>query len=201
MPLIASASSGADFAPAPSGLQSAVCSAVFDMGEEWSEMYKKLNQKVCIFWELAEKMSDGRPYMLSKQYTVSLGDKANLRRDLESWRGKPFTTDELAGFDLEKLVGVNATLNVMHVPGKKDGKIRAQIAGVMPAMKGAVRMAITSTEVPKWAHEQKNKNNAGAAAHKAEAATTPDEDGHAEAAPTRPAAYADPALDPNAPPF
>lgn len=199
MPIVASANSGVEFTPAPSGPQHAVCSAVFDMGEEYSEMYKKLSQKVCIFWELAEKMQDGRPYMLSKQYTLSLSEKANLRKDLESWRGKHFTTEELAGFDLEKLIGVNVMLNVIHVPGKKDGKIRAQIAGVMPIMKGLPLLKVTSTEVPKWAHEQKAKNLAGAAAHKAEAATTPDEDtAHPE--PIKPA-YVDPALDPTAPPF
>ncbi len=86
-------------------------------------------------------------------------------------------------------------LNVMHIT--KDGKTRAQVAGVMPAMKGMPKLAVTSIEVPKWAHEQKVKNAQIAASHRAEATKTPDED---EAQPIKPA-YVDPATDPNSPPF
>jgi hypothetical protein len=174
MPIIASAASGADFAPAPSGPQHAVCSAVFDMGEEYSELYKKLSHKICVFWELSEKLQDGRPFMLSKQYTLSLGDKANLRKDIECWRGKPFTSEELAGFDVERLIGANVMLNVIH--STKDGKTRAQVAGLMPPMKGLPKLTVTSTEVPKWAHERKAKNLAAASLHKAEAAQTAEDD-------------------------
>jgi len=188
MPIIASAASGTNFAPAPSGPQHAVCSAVFDLGEEWSDTYQKLSQKVCVFWELAEKMEDGRPFMLSKRYTLSLGDKANLRRDLEAWRGKPFTDAELKGFDLDCLIGHNVMLNVMHVT--KDGKTRAQVAGVMPAMKGMPKLIVTALDVPKWAHEQKVKNAQIAASHRAEATKTPDEDEALAGQPIKPATSA-----------
>ncbi len=176
MPIIVSAASTANFDPAPAGPQSAVCSAVFSIGQEWSEMYQKLSPKVVIFWELAEKLTDGRPYMLSKRYTLSFNEKATLRKDLESWRGRVFTPEELAGFDLEKLVGANAFLNVVHVAGKKDGKIRAMIGGIMPLPKGMPRLEIVSREVPKWAAEALAKNTMEAAKHQVAATHSDDED-------------------------
>ena len=170
--IVAASDPGRTFTPAPAGPQPAVCSAVFDIGEEWSEKYNKLSHKVVIFWELAEAMEDGRPFMLSCKYTASLSEKANLRRDLEAWRGRAFTSDELKGFDLAKLVGVNCTLNVMHQTGT-DGKVRAVVKGVMPSIKGAAKMTVTSTDIPQWAQDQRAKNLKEAERHKATQAAPP----------------------------
>jgi len=42
--------------------------------------------------------------MISKRYTMSLGEQSTLRKDLESWRGKKFTPEELQGFDLNACI-------------------------------------------------------------------------------------------------
>jgi hypothetical protein len=55
---------------------------------------------------------------ISKFYTLSLHDKANLAQDLVSWRGKAFTEDEKAGFDITKLVGVKCMLSIIDKKGK-----------------------------------------------------------------------------------
>jgi hypothetical protein len=57
-------------------------------------------------------MEDGRPFGAFKTYTASLFEAATLRKDLESWRGKSFTEEELAGFDISNLIGCTAKIEV-----------------------------------------------------------------------------------------
>jgi len=59
---------------------------------------------------------------------MSLGKKANLRADLESWRGQAFTDDELKGFDISKLLGVYCMVTVKH--DKKEDKTYTNVASV-----------------------------------------------------------------------
>jgi hypothetical protein len=99
----------------------------------------KQQHKVRIVWQIDEAMpDDGKRFIVQKRYTLSLHEKSNLRKELEAWRGRSFTDEELAGFDLEKLIGVNCFLNVVHTT--KDGKTYANIASIMPLKKGMVRM-------------------------------------------------------------
>jgi len=67
-------------------------------------------------------MEDGRPFAVSKKYTLSLHEKAALRQDIESWRGKSLNDDELAGFDLVGLLGHTAKIEVDHTNPMPDGK-------------------------------------------------------------------------------
>ena len=60
--------------------------------------------------------------------------KASLRKDLESWRGQPFTKEELKGFDLKNILGASCQLQVVH--NVSDGKTYANIAAVMGLPKG-----------------------------------------------------------------
>ena len=80
-------------------------------------------------------MSDGKPFLIKKDYRASLHEKAGLRKDLEAWRGRPFTNVELQGFDLENVVGAPCMLNVIHKQGSKGGTF-SNIAGIMPLAKG-----------------------------------------------------------------
>ena len=45
------------------------------------------------------------PMTINKSYTVSLHDKASLRKDLAAWRGKDFSDEEAKGFDVQYLEG------------------------------------------------------------------------------------------------
>jgi hypothetical protein len=73
----------------------------------------------------------GEPLSIAKRYTLSLSEKATLSLDLESWRGSAFTADERRGFNLEKLLGVWAMLNVTESVGK-DGKHYTNIETINP---------------------------------------------------------------------
>jgi hypothetical protein len=59
------------------------------------------------------KLKD-KPFSITKTYTMSLHEKSNLRKDLISWRGKPFTQDEITVFEPKKLLGVCAQLNLIE---------------------------------------------------------------------------------------
>lgn len=71
---------------------------------------------------------------LSKTYTFSMAEKANLRKELSSWLGKTFTDDEAADFDLDVLLGRVGMLNIVH----KDGTSAKYhlIQNIMPLMAG-----------------------------------------------------------------
>ena len=47
-------------------------------------------------------------------FTLTLDERGNLRPFLQSWRGKPFTAEELKGFNVAVLVGVDALVQVSH---------------------------------------------------------------------------------------
>jgi hypothetical protein len=102
---------------------------------------KTLN-KVRIGWELPEerrvfKPENGeQPFVISKEFTLSMHEKSNLRKTLASWRGKDFSEDEVKSFDITKLLGVPCMLNVIHKQGKRDpSKSYEEIAGVSPLPK------------------------------------------------------------------
>jgi hypothetical protein len=130
------------FTPAPSGAHRALCIAFIDCGTQKSE-YKgdvSYKRKVQVRWELCDELNDeGRPFIVSKSYTWSMGDKAALRKDLESWRGKPFEKGDFgpAGFHTKKLLGVAALLTVSHK--ETNGNTYANVTAVSPLPKGMER--------------------------------------------------------------
>lgn len=138
-------SGGGDFTPVPQGTHFAVCDQVIDLGKQriTSQMYgESIKHQVYIRWQIpAERVEwekDGEkqsgPAVIGKTYTLSLGDKANLRKDLQAWRGRPFSPDELRGFDIAKLLGAPATITVTHT--EKDGRTYANVASLGGIPKG-----------------------------------------------------------------
>lgn len=131
MAIYASAGSGTKFTPAPAGTHAAVCCDVRDLGVlavEWQGQ-KKQQHKVLISWQIDEARDDGKPFLVSRRYTLSLHEKAGLRKDLEAWRGRKFTEDELRRFDVESILGKPCLLNVIH--NDSGGDTYANVAGVM----------------------------------------------------------------------
>lgn len=121
----------------PAGNFSARCYSMVHMGtieEEIMGQKKHLN-KVRITWELPTekkifKEENGeQPFSISKEFTLSLHEKATLRKFLESWRGKGFTEEEAKKFNIAKLIGVPCLLNIIHKTSK-SGNIYADIASV-----------------------------------------------------------------------
>ncbi len=137
MPIIAKSNGDSqNFQPAPAGVHQAVCVDVVDLGildVTWQGVTKK-QHKVNVAWQINEDRDDGKPYLVFKRYTLSLHEKAGLRKDLESWRGKKFTRDEEMGFDVEKLIGANCLLNITH--NDQGERTYANVVSIMPLAKG-----------------------------------------------------------------
>ena len=143
---------GGDYKPVPPGNHRGVCSMVVDLGNQrvQSQMYgEKIKPQVYVAWELPDEEitwtdRDGNertgPMRIGKTYTVSLHENANLRADLESWRGRPFTEAELDGFDIAKLAGAPCLINVAHKQGN-NGKTYANVVAVTPLPKGMEKPA------------------------------------------------------------
>lgn len=147
MSLTTSAKSTSMIPPLEPGTYSAICYGIIDLGMQYSEVYGKSSPKVLIMWEIpGEKIEvDGefKSRAISKQYTNSLSEKANLRKDLEAWRGKAFTKEELDGFDLGKLLNVPCLLTVIHSTNPGTGKTYTNVAGVAKMLKGVAPPART----------------------------------------------------------
>jgi hypothetical protein len=120
-----------DFEKLSTGLYAGTCYRIIDMGttEQEYEGVTSKKKRVHITFEVNKsldingrelpehegnptKMNDGKPFVVSKIYTASLFESAALRKDLVSWRGRQFTEEELSGFDIDKLLGCTANVEV-----------------------------------------------------------------------------------------
>lgn len=138
------------------------CYMVVDLGTQDTTFAGKPKKahKILLGWELSELMSDGRPFSISSRYTLSLFDQALLRQHLEAWRGRPFTDEELNGFDVKNVLGAYCLLSVVH--NKQGDKTYANVNGIMPVPKGMEKPAAVNanlhyeietgdiTKLPEW---------------------------------------------------
>lgn len=112
------------------------CVKLVHIGSIYDEKYDKLRNQVIITWELPNELAKFKdveePFVVSKTYTMSLGEKSTLRKDLENWRGQKFSDKELEGFDITKLLGHPCMVQVVH---SEDGKY-ANVSGVSKIPKG-----------------------------------------------------------------
>lgn len=130
-----------EFVLVPPGSHLARCYRIIDLGTQTSsyEGETKIQRKVMLGWEIHGEADDGTPLLtekgepmaIFKNYTLSWSENANLRKDLQSWRGKPWTDQEANRFDLKNVLGAWCMLNVIHKPGMNN-KIYANVAGVAP---------------------------------------------------------------------
>lgn len=130
MGLTAKDSGGGDFTPAPEGTHIARCIRVIDLGTQpGSAMYPEPKHKILIAWEIPGETikvdGEERPALLQSRYTCSLHKRAKLRADLESWRGRAFSDEELKGFHLKALLGVGCMVTVVHSPDGKYANVRS----------------------------------------------------------------------------
>lgn len=169
MPLVAKdTGGGSDFTPVPEGTHLAVCNMVVDLGlqETTYQGEPKIKHQCFIRWELPNERIEyndkqgqrqNGPMSIGKTYTLSLGEKANLRKDLEAWRGRAFTKEELAGFDLFKLAGVPCQVSVVHE--EKNGKVYANIRGVAGWPKGMPKPDKTESDILKYSPDESERYN------------------------------------------
>lgn len=133
-------SENGNFELTPAGTFIGRCYRFIDLGsheQKFQGESKGLKRLIMIGFELpTELMEDGRPFSIHKRYTWSMHEKAAMRKDLESWRGAKFSEGDFGdgGFDTRNLLGVPATLTIVHSEGQDN--VYANIASIGKAMKG-----------------------------------------------------------------
>lgn len=142
MEFIVKANEGTAIEPLAEGLYTGVCTRLIDLGWQYSEKYDKKQHKMMLGWDIAgEKLtlSTGEKVnrIMWKEYSMSLGEKSTLRKDLQSWRGKAFTIQELAGFNLCQILGVPCQMQIIHT--ERNGSKYANISAVIALPKGMLK--------------------------------------------------------------
>ena len=149
MSFIASDAGGGNFKRVPAGAYIGRCYSLIDLGTQLSsgQYGEKMQHKLRIGWELFGDDEDGNPLTIeidgkdmpltiSKSYTVSLHEKAGLRKDLAAWRGRDFTDEEAKAFDVSKLLGAYCMVNA--TTSETNGKTYTNVAGLTP-LPGALK--------------------------------------------------------------
>ena len=134
---------GGNFKRVPAGVHIGRCFSLIDLGTQLSsgQYGEKMQHKIRIGWELFGEdenggpltiITDGKemPLTISKSYTVSLHEKAGLRKDLAAWRGRDFTDEEAKAFDVSKLIGAYCMVNV--TTSESNGKTYSNVSGLTP---------------------------------------------------------------------
>lgn len=126
---------GSDFEPVPTGTHVARCVTVVDLGFQdtpWGAKEKVYIgfevPSVRVKWTKDDVEHEGAA-IIGSQYTNSIHPDSNLGKNLISWRGKAFTEDEKAGFDLFNILDVPCMISVIH--NTKGDKTYANISTIM----------------------------------------------------------------------
>lgn len=128
------------FKNVPAGSHLGRCYRIVDLGSQKSEYMGeiKIQRKIMVGWELFGEddegvsllTDDGKPMAIFKNYTLSWAENATLRKDLQSWRNKPWTDSEAKRFDLKSILNQYCMLNVIHKDS--NGKTYANVATISP---------------------------------------------------------------------
>lgn len=148
------ATSSGTFELPPAGTSGAVLVGLVDLGNQWVEFGDqpgKLTHQIVLVWELPDI---DQPCLVSKIFTMSLNQKAGLRKLISGWRGKDLADGEK--FDLSKLVGQKCILSISHqTKGDKQSYKIESVSGLVKGMKVGnpshepAAVAVNGT-VPDW---------------------------------------------------
>lgn len=130
------------YEPIPAGTYPASCYLVADIGEHWQTPLEKgkegrWQRQIILGWELqgVGDAADEKIYTIHKFYSATLGRNSNLRADLENWRGREFTPEELKQFDLSSILSAPCLLQIA-TKTKQNGESRDAVAGILRLPKG-----------------------------------------------------------------
>ena len=128
------------FKNVPAGVHLARCYRIIDVGSHKVEFKgeTKVQRKVMLGWELFGEddegnpltTDDGKPMAMFKNYTLSWAEMSTLRKDLQAWRGKPWSDAEAKRFDLKSILNSYCMLNVIH--REFNGNVYANVSAISP---------------------------------------------------------------------
>lgn len=126
-----------EFKLVPAGTHLARCYGFMHIGHVPNTFPGAVNpiiNKVRLTWELPEETTvfkegeEANPFSVSQEFTLSMNEKATLRKMVQSWLGQTLGDEEAYSFDAETLVGMDCLLTIVH--REKDGKTYANIQNI-----------------------------------------------------------------------
>lgn len=132
------------------GQFAAVCCDVVDLGqyvERYQDKPPRLVHKCALIFVTN---TTGEVREVSKEVTVSMSERSNLRQFLEAWRGKGYSAEQAAaGVPLDKLENHGALLSVEHYRSQK-GKLYARIRTIAPLPKEIATPELNGYKRDEW---------------------------------------------------
>jgi len=120
----------------PAGIFLAVCVDVIPLGLRVVIYNGKERLAYQVRLVLETQVPGSPPQYLARTFTASLSVSARLNEFLSQWRGRPIVPGD--SIDLEKLIGVPATLVVSHQPRRDGNGTFASIDAVSRATKHVI---------------------------------------------------------------
>ena len=125
----------------PEGMHIARCYQIIDLGTtEQGGNFPGKKRKVQFLFETPLETAvfneeyGEQPYYVRAMYTLSMHEKAILRRDVMSWIGRSMTDKEAQSFNIFNLLGKPCMVNVVHAT--KGENTYANIKAITPLPKG-----------------------------------------------------------------
>ena len=147
MSMIAKSTGSANIEKLESGVYTAVSYALIDLGLQKNEKFDKTKRKFRLIWnildEYVEVNGEKLARTMSKEYSFSLHEKSSLRKDLQAWRNKAFTEDELNGFNLLNIL--NKACQLQIIKEEKNGNTYNNIVAIMALPKGTQITGLNET--------------------------------------------------------
>lgn len=132
-----------NFEPVPAGNHVARVYSIIHLGVIQGEYMGQPNEKdtVRITFELPNETkvfkegTEPQPMVISSEFTLSMGEKANLRKFVEGIEGVAFHDEEAETYDVTELMGKTCLINVVHKISAAGSKY-AKIQSAAPLPKG-----------------------------------------------------------------
>jgi hypothetical protein len=134
------------FEPLPEGAYPARIYRIIHIGTTFNPMFGNMQNKVNIGFEFPTELKvfdsakGEQPYVLSQDYTLSFGEKSNLKRVIDATDPKALKPGEdglIENYDVSKLLGKTCLVTVVHKPSTKDKNVvYANIGAVTVLPKG-----------------------------------------------------------------
>lgn len=121
-----------EFLAAPEGTHLAICYRIADVGTQPDSGFGP-KRKIIVTWELCNEMIEiegaMKPMSVSTYYGFTLHKQSRLRQDLERWRNRAFTKEELKAFNLNAILGKPCQLSILH---NEDGRAKVDVVLAVP---------------------------------------------------------------------
>lgn len=151
-------SNGKDFKLVPAGTHMARCYQFIHLGHvpnTFPGATTSTVNKIRLTWELPDEKAvfnaekGEQPFVMSQEYTLSMNEKANLRKMIESLFGQKLSDEEAENFDTELLVGKPCLLTIVHTV--KGDKTYTNVQNVTSLPKGMpVPEQINKSSIITW---------------------------------------------------